>query len=301
MKYAIIDIGSNSIRLTVYRYDDEDAQVYIQFKDKIMAGLAGYVENGDLTERGIKRACDALKIYKKVLGNLSIDKIYPFATASLRNIQNVEDVLEKIKAETGFEVDVISGEEEATLDFIGATKVVNIDKGLLIDIGGGSTELVIFENGEITSAHSMPVGSLNMYKKYVEKLLPTKEEKRIMAKEVKREIEKLDLENFEKQKIVCGVGGTIRGARKLSIEITQRDKADKEIDTDDIKRVLRELEGEDKLIIDRILKIVPERIHTILPGMVILNTIIKHFGTEQIYISSYGAREGYLYKNVLGQ
>ena len=81
MKYAIIDIGSNSIRLTVYRHDEEDGQVYIQFKDKVMAGLAGYVEDGDLSEKGIRKACDALKIYRKVLGNLAIENIYPFATA----------------------------------------------------------------------------------------------------------------------------------------------------------------------------------------------------------------------------
>jgi len=299
MKYAIIDMGSNSIRLTVYRYDDEDGQIYIQFKDKIMAGLAGYVEDGKLSEKGIKKACDTLKIYKRVLGNLSIDNIYPFATASLRNIENEHEVLDRIKSETGFEVDIVSGEEEAILDFTGATKVVKIDKGILIDIGGGSTEIVIFEGGVIKCAHSMPVGSLNMYRKYVEKLLPSKEEKRAIANEVKKEIEKLNIENPEKKQKICGVGGTLRAARKLSIEITGKDKVGKELDSGDIKKVMKELEGEEKQTIDKILRIVPERIHTILPGMVILNTIIKYFDANQIYVSSYGAREGYLYKNVL--
>ena len=299
MKYAIIDIGSNSIRLTVYRHDEEDGQVYIQFKDKVMAGLAGYVEDGDLSEKGIRKACDALKIYRKVLGNLAIEKIYPFATASLRNVGNARKVLDRIKSETGFEVDIISGEEEAVLDFIGATKVVNIDRGMLVDIGGGSTEIVLFKDGNIECAHSIPVGSLNMYKKHVKRLLPSKEEKRAITKDVKKEIEKLNIECSEKQQKMCGVGGTLRAARKLGIEITGRENADREVDASDVKKVMKVLEGEEKETIDRILRVVPERIHTILPGMIILSAIIKHFEAEQIYVSSYGAREGYLYKNVL--
>ena len=71
------------------------------------------------------------------------------------------------------------------------------------------------------------------------------------------------------------------------------------MDASVIKKVMKVLEGEEKETIDRILRVVPERIHTILPGMIILSAIIKHFEAEQIYVSSYGAREGYLYKNVL--
>lgn len=299
MKYAIIDIGSNSIRLTVYRYDEDDKQVYIQFKDKIMAGLAGHVEDGMLTERGIKKACEALKIYKKILGNLNISSIYPFATASLRNIKNADEAISEIKSQTGFNVDIVSGEEEAILDFIGATKIINIDDGILVDIGGGSTEIVIFENKEIVSAFSMPVGSLNMYKKYVKKLLPDKNEKKAIGKEVKKELEKLNLNTEKKYQNMCGVGGTIRATRKLSMEFFKNEKPNKEIDIEDIKCVIKEFEGEEKETIDKILQVIPERIHTIIPGTIILNIITKYFDTQRIYVSSYGVREGYLFKNVL--
>ncbi|MGB5822513.1 MAG: hypothetical protein WBH44_00430 [Proteocatella sp.] len=299
MKYAIIDIGSNSIRLTVYRHDEEDNQVYIQFKDKIMAGLAGHVEDGMLTERGIKKACNALKIYKRILGNLNIDRIYPFATASLRNIKNSAEAIAEIRLQTGYEVDVVSGEEEAKLDFIGATQIINIDDGILVDIGGGSTEIVIFQNKEILEAFSMPVGSLNMYKKYVKSLLPTKFERKAIGKEVKKELEKLNL-NIEKKYLnMCGVGGTVRATRKLSMEFAQNEKVNKEVDIDDIKSVIKELEGDEKETIDKILQVIPERIHTIMPGIVILNTVTKYFDTQRIYVSSYGVREGYLFKNVL--
>lgn len=299
MKYAIIDIGSNSIRLTVYRHDEEDNKVYIQFKDKIMAGLAGHVEDGMLTERGIKKACYALKIYKRILGNLDIGNIYPFATASLRNISNTSAAIEQIKLETGFEVDVVSGEQEAKLDFIGATKIINIDDGILVDIGGGSTEIVVFRDKKILTALSMPVGSLNMYKKHVKNLLPTKSERKLIVKEVKKELEKLDIDIEAKYLNMCGVGGTIRATRKLSVELGDNEKTNKEVDIEDMKKVIKELEGDEKDTIDKILQVVPERIHTIIPGVVILNTITKYFETQRIYVSSYGVREGYLFENVI--
>lgn len=301
MKYAIIDIGSNSIRMSVYRYDEEDGNVYIQFKDKIMAGLAGHIEEEMLTDKGIQKACNALKIYKRVLQNLNISNIYPFATASLRNIKNSDWAKEKIKKETGFEVDIISGQQEAELDFEGATKILDIDKGILVDIGGGSTELVLYENHKIIEAASIPVGSLNMYKRHVKNLIPTKEERKFIAKDVKKEIEKLNIAKDAGYNNMCGVGGSIRATRKLSVELLGNDKLNKEVSVEEVKILLGEFESEDKVVIDKILQIVPERIHTIIPGMIILNTVARKFGTKRIYISSYGVREGYLYRNVLGK
>lgn len=299
MKYAIIDIGSNSIRLSVYRYDIEDGKVYIQFKDKIMAGLAGHIENDLLTEKGIKKACGALKIYKRVLNNLNIDNIYPFATASLRNIKNTEWAKARIKEEIGFEIDVISGEEEARLDFEGATKVVDIQDGILVDIGGGSTEIVLYEDKKIKQAASIPVGSLNMYKKHVKCLIPTKEERKNISKDVKKEMEKLNIDTEKKYQNMCGVGGSIRATRKLSIELLGNEKENKEFSAEEIKKILKEFEAEEKIVIDKILPVVPERIHTIIPGMIILNTVARQFGIKNVYVSSYGVREGYLFKNIL--
>ena len=86
MKYSVIDIGSNSVRLTVYRV--KDGAFRILFKDKKMAGLAGYVENGCISDAGIERACDTLLEFRNTLHLLGItDRIYAFATASLRELR----------------------------------------------------------------------------------------------------------------------------------------------------------------------------------------------------------------------
>ena len=118
MKQAIIDIGSNSIRLTLY--ETEGQSFKILFREKIMAGLAGYVEDGKLSAEGIECACAGLLTFRKILQTLQIENIRIFATASLRNVSNTERALSVIRAATGFSVEVISGEDEALFGYAGA-------------------------------------------------------------------------------------------------------------------------------------------------------------------------------------
>ena len=110
MKQAIIDIGSNSIRPTLY--ETENRNFKILFREKIMAGLAGYVEDGKLSAEGIECACAGLLSFRSVLQTLEIEHISIFATASLRNISNTDQALSVIRAATGYCVEGLSGEEE---------------------------------------------------------------------------------------------------------------------------------------------------------------------------------------------
>ena len=118
MKQAIIDIGSNSIRLTLYETEGEHFKTL--FREKIMAGLAGYVENRTLSAAGIECACSALLNFQSILQTLKIDHICVFATASLRNISNTGQARSIIRSATGYDVEILSGEEEALLGYTGA-------------------------------------------------------------------------------------------------------------------------------------------------------------------------------------
>ena len=119
MKQAVIDIGSNSMRLTVYE-TTETGGFTILFKDKVMAGLAGYVEDGALSLDGIARAVLGLMSFRNTLEALNITQVSVFATASLRNITNTAQAVSTIQRATGFSIEVISGEEEARYGYAGA-------------------------------------------------------------------------------------------------------------------------------------------------------------------------------------
>ena len=163
-KCAIADVGSNTMRLSIYQYDDTTFKLLLNRKE--MAGLAGYVKEGALTPEGILVACRVLAGFRTLLSNFSIDEFHVFATASLRNISNTEEALDTIREVTGISVEVLTGADEAALSFQGALHG-SASSGLLADIGGGSTELVVYENGAITSGCSLPMGSLSLYSKNV--------------------------------------------------------------------------------------------------------------------------------------
>ena len=174
--YGVIDIGSNTIRLCIYEAAGGD--INLLFNNKNTAGLAGYVKNGALTQKGIKKACSVLKQYKATVKNLPVEKLFVFATASLRNITNTDEALQTVYNETGLEVEVLTGGQEAVYDFIGAARSMSLERGILIDIGGGSTELLVYEKGKIQNSVSFPLGSLSMYSSCVSGLFPKKKEKK---------------------------------------------------------------------------------------------------------------------------
>ena len=121
--YAIIDIGSNTIRLNVYQVE-EDGAIHSIFQSKETAGLAGYVqEDGSMSREGLDRAADALLRFRSILDALHIENRAVFATASLRNITNSEEAVFQLQERTGLMIRLLSGREEAILDYVGATPI----------------------------------------------------------------------------------------------------------------------------------------------------------------------------------
>lgn len=290
--FGVIDIGSNTIRLTLYKETENGLKLVLNKKH--MTGLAGYVDaKGYLTESGIRKAIYDLLDFKLIIENIELKALYVFATASLRNIRNTDEAMSRIKEMTGFDIDLISGEMEARLDFLGATQVMPLKNGILIDIGGGSTELVYFTDGSIDKAISMPMGSLSLYKKFVADIIPTPSEIKLMKAYVKEEIKKVDLEKAHP--VICGVGGSIRGALKLCNEVYGNDYAQGRIDPKQLKKMLKCFSDDKAFAVQNIIKTVPDRMHTIIPGLTILNTLCKKHEALEIYVSPYGIREGYLY------
>ena len=209
MVCGIVDLGSNTIRLSIYQCEGNDIRLLVG--KKVTAGLAGYVQAGALSQEGIQRACEVLESYRQIAQNLELDRLDVFATASLRNITNTDEAVKILQLRTGLAVEVLSGEEEATLDFIGATHALDMQDGLLVDIGGGSTELVFYRHQKIENALSIPMGSLSMYTRHVSDLLPTKPERRAIVAEVREELgrlEELGELTTQRYPLLCGVGGT---------------------------------------------------------------------------------------------
>jgi exopolyphosphatase/guanosine-5'-triphosphate,3'-diphosphate pyrophosphatase len=293
---GIVDLGSNTIRLSIYKY--ENGRTELMLSKKSVAGLLGYVTNGVLNAKGIAKACSVLNNFKDILTHFHIENAFIFATASLRNISNAEEVLKAIKAFTGYDVDVLSGEDEAKLDFYGALRATTLLSGLLVDIGGGSTELVRFHNDNILDAVSMPVGSLNLSLKHAPAIVPDDSGLKNIRQDVLGQLGRLEL-NGEKITDICGVGGTVRAARKIYNEMFDVPTDNMVMDTENLSQILSVYRKNSRKVLKKVIQLAPDRIHTVITGMVILATVSESFRASRIIVSTCGVREGYLQKKVL--
>lgn len=167
-RIGIIDIGSNSIRLVIYERTPRGAYRVID-GCKQSGRLSDHVgEDGRLGEAAVDRLSAVLRHFKLVCEHHRTDRIRAAATAAIRNSANGEEIIRRLHGETGIAIEVLSGEQEAAFGFLGMIQTMDIQDGFLIDIGGGSTELTLFQGGEIIRSVSFPIGCVNTAKRFTE-------------------------------------------------------------------------------------------------------------------------------------
>lgn len=306
--YAIIDVGSNSVRLTAYHYDKDSPRPECYLNEREMLGLAAYIsEDGRLRDIGIQKLVTVLRRYKALIHDLQIPHSYVLATASIRNVENTEEIVAQVNAMTGITMEVLSGEEEALLDFNGVLPEIPDRNGLIVDVGGGSSELVLFENREVVQAVSIPVGSLQVYTSCVEGFIPTPKERRKMKHRIAEALDGFVWPTGKHIPVLYGIGGTCRSTLHLAEELFASEQNVEEAQTvsfDIIREILKSIKqdlggAEHFQYLKQIYKAVPDRLFSIIPGLMILQEIASRIGAEELKVCLGGVREGYLYQRVL--
>lgn len=153
-KYAVIDIGSNSVRLMFVA----DGKVLYKTLNTTRLG-EGIANSAYLTEEAIERTARAVQIYVKQAETEGAETVYAFATAAVRSAKNGQDFTARVQALCGIEVEVLSGETEAEIGVLGALGEKN---GAVIDVGGASTEIVVKENGAYAYKKSVDIGVVRL-------------------------------------------------------------------------------------------------------------------------------------------
>lgn len=296
MKCGVVDIGSNTVQLTVYHYEGDVFRPLLNRWETV--GLAGYVEKGALTEDGVRSACRVLKDFKTLLEDLEVPELHAFATASLRGISNSEQVLKAIQSRTGVGVELLSGETEAKYSFRGATWGVPSPAGLMTDIGGGSTELVGYENGGITSSVSLPMGVVSLFNKYVSGVLPTQTEQGSIRAHAAA---LLDGQALTRCETLLGVGGSVRAVVRLCNTLSGAEPENKVVPLYQVDSLYDKLAKGDKDALRLILRAVPDRVHTVMPGLILAREILVRCGAGSLAMSATGVREGYLLSRVMNR
>ncbi len=297
MKKAIVDMGSNSVRLSVYDIREDGGFDHL-FSEKIMAGLVNYVVDGHMNDDGIKTAVHALEDFKDLLHMFGIEKMQVFATASLRNIKNSAEARSEIERRSACEIDLISGEEEALFSYTGALHSTHLTEGAIFDIGGGSTELVSVSGGKIEKVKSVGIGSLSLFKSHVDDIWPDASEISDMCEHIDKVLSKATLSTVSAKKI-CGVGGTARALLKMANVLYNRDRDSRELSAEQLREIVAVLKKRNKETKKLILSSCPDRLHTVIPGALLTERLCRLIGGKELVISKYGVREGYLCQKVM--
>ena len=303
MLYGVIDIGSNTIRLTIYDVDEEKRTFSTFFKLKNMAGLVSYIDKktGLMSQAGERCLMEVIQEYLACTSRFKdLNGPYAFATAGVRNAKNARDVIARVEKACDLHIDLISGREEAELGYVGAMYKSRLTTGVQIDVGGGSVEVSTFQKGRILQAASFPHGSLSLFNACVHDLLPTPAE----ADRV-RELIRSDLAGVKEFRgfscdTASGVGGSVRGARRLRNVWLPGHAGESGVTADEIKTILERVAYDPHQAARDILRVVPERAHTCIPGLLVVQTVMESFGATTLEVNDFGVREGYLLRHVFG-
>lgn len=303
MRCAVVDIGSNSIRMNIYdAFDTAPHSFKHVLTECDNSGLLNYVNHRIISDEGILKLIDVLSTFKDITGNVSCDKSFYFATASLRSIDNKTDVISTVRDRLGIEIELISGENEALLSFEGLKLSFGykIRSGIMIDMGGGSTELLGFVDALTVRAQSLPFGCLSLYKRYVGSILPSKDELKKIKIFIDHRISEVCWLKYYGNTAYL-VGGTARAAGKLRDLLFNNGLSEPvcSMTYNELKAVFDYLKKPDEEIIKQLVRIIPDRLHTLVPGILTYLRILNFAQTQNIIISPTGIREGYLIKRII--
>lgn len=301
-RLGVIDLGSNSVRLVIYEAKRDPAApkpFHTLVDEKKMAGLSAYVVDGRFDEAGIARASAILSEHLKIARNLSCDRVDIFATAVLRNCDNTEAAVGAIEAAIGAPVRVLSAAEEAHLGWAGARIGQTLGRGTLIDIGGGSTEITALDGqgqprrGD-RAGISLPQGSVSSYAQFVALVLPDAAERGAIADAFGARLDGLADAPFYRAEHLYGIGGSVRAIAKMQAQALAVPPKPPVVTRAHLDALFDLLERDEGAFAHAAVKACPDRVHTLVPGMIIARTLMEALGSTDIAVCKHGIREGYL-------
>jgi exopolyphosphatase/guanosine-5'-triphosphate,3'-diphosphate pyrophosphatase len=308
MRIAAIDIGTNSVHMIVVLVRP-DLSFEVIDREKAMVRLgAGGLDGRALTPEAMSAALGALSKFKRLAESHRVDEIVAAATSATREAENGGEFLADIERHTGIRPRVISGTEEARLIHLAAVYGVDVGSGraVVIDIGGGSVEITHGSGADMQLARSFKVGVIRLTERFVKSDPLSKRDERKLVKHVSGEIERhcgqIAAAGFDR---VIGTSGTIlslgavaataaRGAppaeiRNLRVPAKQLRRLRKEV---------VELDLEERLTIPGL---DPRRADLVVAGAVLLDTILRRLGAEELTLCDLALREGlildYIHRN----
>ncbi len=282
-KYAAIDIGSNAARLLIGEISSENGHTYVKkiSYTRLPLRLGGEVfDTGEISPQKASDFIKTMKAFALIADIFNVSAIRACATSAMRDARNNQMIIDQVKKETDIQIEILSGDEEARLIF-GTFALMDIQQEnpyLVIDVGGGSTEINVFEHGKRVAAKSFDIGTVRMLKDKVD------------AKEWNSLKEWITSHVEDNPHLVYATGGNINKIHKLL--------GTKEKEPVSIHAM--------KSLYDRLLPLTigqrmdqfqlkPDRADVIVPALEIFNFCMKALNCSELLVPKIGLSDGMVY------
>jgi exopolyphosphatase / guanosine-5'-triphosphate,3'-diphosphate pyrophosphatase len=299
MRIAAIDIGTNSVHMIVVRVRP-DLSFEIIDREKVMVRLgAGGLDGRALTPEAMSAALQALSKFKRLAESHQVDEILAAATSATREAENGGEFLVEIERQTGIRPRVISGTEEARLIHLAAVYGVDVGsaRAVVIDIGGGSVEITLGTGTSVQLARSFKIGVIRLTERFVQSdPLSGREERKLVkhvAEQIERHAEQIAAVGFDR---VIGTSGTILSIGVVAAtaergtppgEVRNLRIAAKQIRR--LRKDVTRLDYEERLAIPGL---DPRRADLVVAGALLLDTILRRLGAQDLTLCDLALREG---------
>ncbi len=288
---ALIDIGSNSVRLVVY--SGATRAPFVLFNEKVMAGLGRDMgESGTLSDAAQARALSALARFRLLVERMKVARTRVFATAAVREAANAAAFIAEIRA-LGFDPEILSGEEEGRLAALGVLSGIPDADGVVGDLGGGSLELADVADGEVRRRISLPLGVLRIAE------MPAKTPAALLAR-LRRAVTKAEFGKLAAGRPFYMVGGSWRALVQFDLELTNHPlpithlhalAPDRPIALQrKLNALLRKQESGPR--------VGGSRGPTLPHALLLLRAVVEALQPSSLVASAYGIREGLLYDDL---
>ncbi|WP_226576518.1 exopolyphosphatase [Halobacillus litoralis] len=298
--YAIIDVGSNTMRLVVYMRDKGGRLREVE-NVKAVARLRNHLtKEGQLSKEGLQKLLTTLKSFKEVAESYTLEEMVCVATATIRQAENQEEIIDQVSKHTGFDMRILSDHEEAYYGYLAVANSTSVKEGITVDIGGGSTEVTYFKDRNLVESHSFPFGALTLKQDFFRKDLPTEEEFSALRSYLLEQFRSLPWLN-KKNIPLIGIGGGARNLVQIDQNLKEYPLAGlhqykmKDSDLSFVKNYLFTLPMKKLQKVEGLSK---DRADIILPATEVFHSLYDTIQATGFILSRKGLRDGIFYEQL---
>ena len=297
---AVIDLGSNTFRLVVFRYRPGGVFQLVDEVRQTVRLSAGATEAG-IREEALQRARHATRLYAAFCRNAGISEIRALATSAARDAANRDEVLEALSADGQLEVRILDAGEEAYYGYLGVVNSTTLRDGYFVDVGGGSVQVGRVADRQLAETLSRPLGAVRMTERFLSGQRATSADLEALRRHVAAELEEVGWLSRRGGRVV-GTGGTVRTLAAMALRRAGYPLPEVHgyvLTAGAIEELIRAMAALPADERSRLPGLKADRADVTLAGAVVVATVLERAGADRMEVCGQGMREGALYEHIL--